>query len=98
MSDDPPRFRAVGRKSIRPTLVPRDLMADEELAGVWTAQVITLLPQAFPGVLGESLNWTVFLAATALSMTVIYLLSLLCSLYPGWRASRLSPSAALHYE
>jgi tRNA (guanine37-N1)-methyltransferase len=56
MSDDPPRFRAVGRKSIRPTLVPRDLMADEELAGVWTAQVITLLPQAFPGVLGESLT------------------------------------------
>ena len=56
MSDDPPRFRALGRKSIRPTLVPRDLMADEELAGVWTAQVITLLPQAFPGVLGESLT------------------------------------------
>ena len=26
------------------------------LAGVWTAQVITLLPQAFPGVLGESLT------------------------------------------
>ena len=34
MSDDPSRFRALGRKSIRPTLVPRDLMADEELAGV----------------------------------------------------------------
>ena len=56
MSDDTSRFRALGRKSIRPTLVPRDLMADEELAGVWTAQVITLLPQAFPGVLGESLT------------------------------------------
>ena len=56
MSDDPTMFRALGRKSIRPTLVPRDLMADEELAGVWTAQVITLLPQAFPGVLGESLT------------------------------------------
>jgi tRNA (guanine37-N1)-methyltransferase len=56
MSDDPPRFRALGRKSIRPTLVPRDLMSDEELAGAWTAQVITLLPQAFPGVLGESLT------------------------------------------
>jgi putative ABC transport system permease protein len=31
-------------------------------------------------------------------MAVIYLLSLLCSLYPGWRASRLSPTEALHYE
>lgn len=26
------------------------------LAGVWTARVITLLPQAFPGILGESLT------------------------------------------
>ena len=50
------------------------------------------------GVLGESLNWPVFGAATALSMGVIYLLSLLCALYPGWRASRLHPAAALHYE
>ncbi|WP_210529049.1 tRNA (guanosine(37)-N1)-methyltransferase TrmD [Rubellimicrobium arenae] len=57
MSHDPSRpFRALGRKSIRPSLVPRDLMAEEDLAGVWTAQVITLLPQAFPGVLGESLT------------------------------------------
>jgi len=40
----------------------------------------------------------VFAGATALSMGVIYLLSLLCSLYPGWRASRLQPAAALHYE
>lgn len=27
-----------------------------DLAGVWTAQIITLFPQAFPGVLGESLT------------------------------------------
>jgi putative ABC transport system permease protein len=40
----------------------------------------------------------VFGAATLLSMSVIYLLSLLCSVYPGWRASRLSPTQALHYE
>jgi putative ABC transport system permease protein len=38
------------------------------------------------------------LGAAALSMTVIYLISLLCSLYPGWRASRLNPAEALHYE
>jgi tRNA (guanine37-N1)-methyltransferase len=49
--------RAHGRKSIRATLKPRDLMGDQpELARAWTAQVITLFPQAFPGVLGESLT------------------------------------------
>jgi len=46
-----------GRKSIRPTLTPRDLMAEPvQLSGVWTARIITLFPQAFPGVLGESLT------------------------------------------
>ncbi|MFP4044599.1 MAG: tRNA (guanosine(37)-N1)-methyltransferase TrmD [Rhodosalinus sp.] len=49
--------RSHGRKAIRPTLRPRELMQDTpELAGVWTAQVVTLLPGAFPGVLGESLT------------------------------------------
>jgi putative ABC transport system permease protein len=50
------------------------------------------------GALGDSLNWTVFAAAAGLSMAAIYLLSLLCALYPGWRASRLSPTEALHHE
>lgn len=46
-----------GRKSIRPTLVPRNLMEEPTvLSGVWTARIITLFPQAFPGVLGESLT------------------------------------------
>ena len=36
--------------------------------------------------------------AAGLSMAAIYLLSLLCALYPGWRASRLSPTEALHHE
>ena len=49
-------------------------------------------------VLGEHLDWAVFAQAAGLSMAVIYLLSLLCALYPGWRASRLSPTEALHHE
>lgn len=54
MSDAP---RSHGRKTIRPTLKPRSLMdAGEELAGVWQARVITLFPDAFPGVLGLSLT------------------------------------------
>lgn len=46
-----------GRLSARPTLKPRELITDApDLAGSWTAQIITLFPQAFPGVLGESLT------------------------------------------
>lgn len=46
-----------GRLSMRPTLQPQELMTDApSLAGSWTAQIITLFPQAFPGVLGESLT------------------------------------------
>lgn len=53
---DTPTGKSVGRKSIRPTLKPRALMTDApDIAGAWTAQIITLFPQAFPGVLGESL-------------------------------------------
>ncbi|MWD29813.1 tRNA (guanosine(37)-N1)-methyltransferase TrmD [Aquicoccus sp. SCR17] len=55
MSDTPARSH--GRKTLRPTLRPRELMEpDPELARAWTAQVITLLPGAFPGILGESLT------------------------------------------
>jgi putative ABC transport system permease protein len=60
--------------------------------------LVLLVQLPLTGVLGESLDWSVFLPAAGLSMSVIYLLSLLCSLYPGWRASRLSPTEALHYE
>lgn len=53
---DEPTPKSLGRKSIRPTLIPRDLMTEKpDLATAWTAQIITLFPQAFPGVLGESL-------------------------------------------
>jgi len=59
MSDDtpPPPARSHGRKSVRLTLQPSDLMAEPvRLARAWTARVITLFPEAFPGVLGESLT------------------------------------------
>ena len=37
-------------------LKPRDLMADLVVKNAWVAQVITLFPDAFPGVLGQSLT------------------------------------------
>ncbi|WP_299300967.1 tRNA (guanosine(37)-N1)-methyltransferase TrmD [uncultured Litoreibacter sp.] len=45
-----------GRKSIVTSLQPRDLMEETKLKGAWTAKVITLFPEAFPGVLGASLT------------------------------------------
>jgi len=69
------------------------------LCSVAIAAALVLLAQLpLTGALGDTLNWPVFAGASLLSMAVIYLLSLACSLYPGWRASRLDPVAALHYE
>jgi tRNA (guanine37-N1)-methyltransferase len=54
MTDRP---KSHGRKSISATLKPRDLMTPTpRLAGIWTAQIITLFPATFPGVLGASLT------------------------------------------
>jgi putative ABC transport system permease protein len=62
------------------------------------AALVLLVQLPLTGALGETLNWPVFAGAALLSTAIIYLLSLACSLYPGWRASRLDPAAALHYE
>lgn len=58
MSAAPPRTaRSHGRKSVTITPRPRDLMAEAPRApGAWLARVITLFPEAFPGVLGLSLT------------------------------------------
>ena len=42
---------------MRPTLKPRELVTPTpDLHGVWKARVITLFPNSFPGILGESLT------------------------------------------
>lgn len=58
MSDkDSGPTRSLGRKTIKATVKPRELITPTpDLKGVWKAQVITLFPAAFPGVLGESLT------------------------------------------
>lgn len=46
-----------GRLSISATLQPRELVkSTPELQGVWTANVITLFPELFPGILGASVT------------------------------------------
>ncbi|MBA3910046.1 MAG: tRNA (guanosine(37)-N1)-methyltransferase TrmD [Rhodobacter sp.] len=57
MSDpvDPPKSH--GRLSIKASLKPRDLLEEPRVVrGAWTAKVITLFPEAFPGTLGLSLT------------------------------------------
>ena len=45
-----------GRKSISVSAKPRELMTkNPRLTDIWTADVITLFPESFPGLLGESL-------------------------------------------
>ena len=57
MSDAPDTPKSHGRLSIRPTLKPRDLMEEPRLVkGAFTAKIITLFPDAFPGTLGLSLT------------------------------------------
>ncbi len=59
MTDTSPKppAKSHGRKSVRPSLKPRELMDSRPvLARAWMAQVITLFPEAFPGVLGLSLT------------------------------------------
>lgn len=52
-----PPSRSHGRIAVRPTLQPRELMTDRpDLDSAWRAKIITLFPDAFPGVLGQSLT------------------------------------------
>lgn len=54
MTEEPPKSH--GRLSIRASLQPRDLMDEQpRLKGAWEARIVTLFPDAFPGILGLSL-------------------------------------------
>ncbi len=89
--------RAVGASGAD---IYRQIIAEQLLlsSGAIALALLLLVQLPITNALGDSLNWTVFTGAVAISMTLIYLLSLLCSVYPGWRASRLQPTEALHYE
>ncbi|MDO5704336.1 MAG: tRNA (guanosine(37)-N1)-methyltransferase TrmD [Paracoccus sp. (in: a-proteobacteria)] len=49
-------MKSHGRLTIRASAQPRDLMAEPQVMGAWTANIVTLFPEAFPGVLGLSLT------------------------------------------
>ncbi len=58
MSDDAPKLplKSHGRLSISASLKPRELGAEQRLKGAWTAKIVTLFADAFPGTLGLSLT------------------------------------------
>lgn len=57
MSDPSTPSKSHGRLSIRASLKPRDLLEEpRQVKGAWTAKIITLFPEAFPGTLGLSLT------------------------------------------
>jgi putative ABC transport system permease protein len=89
--------RAVGANGadIYLQIIAEQLLLSSVAMGL--AQLL-LVQLPLTGALGGNLNWAVFGAATFMASAVIYATSLLCALYPGWRASRLSPTQALHYE
>ena len=56
MTEDDTQPKSHGRLSISASRAPRELMhGTPRLKGAWVARIITLFPEAFPGVLGLSL-------------------------------------------
>ena len=89
--------RAVGAT---PGDITRQIVLEQVLLCLLPIAAALLLLAQLPitGALGESLSWPLFGAATVVSTLVMVLVSAGCALYPAWRASRLSPTEALHYE
>jgi tRNA (guanine37-N1)-methyltransferase len=57
MTEGPAKPRSHGRVAVTVSPTPRDLLdGPPRVAGAWTAKVITLFPDAFPGTLGLSLT------------------------------------------
>ena len=81
MTDAPLPGKSHGRKSITASLKPRDLMEERAtLARAFQAQVITLFPGAFPGVLGESLTGKALNEANHINNSLLVLGSVIKSL------------------
>ncbi len=80
--------------------ITRQIVLEQVLLCLLPIAVALLLLVQLPitGALGESLSWPLFGGAALLASAVMVLVSVGCALYPAWRASRLSPTEALHYE
>lgn len=89
--------RAIGANSgnIYSQIIVEQLLLSSLAMAVGLLIVIQL---PITGAMGKFVEWQGFFVSAAASMAIIYAMSILCSLYPAWLASRLSPTEALHYE
>ncbi len=89
--------RAAGATSAN---IYRQIIAEQLLISslAMVVGLILLVQLPITGVFGDNLNWPLFSIAALESVSIMALVSVLCALYPAWRASRLSPTEALHYE
>ncbi|MFC0351421.1 ABC transporter permease [Undibacterium danionis] len=60
--------------------------------------MLFLIQLPFTGIFAKFMDWNSFFLSTGLAMAIIYLVSIVCALYPAWMASRMNPTDALHYE
>ncbi|MBU2181338.1 MAG: ABC transporter permease [Gammaproteobacteria bacterium] len=76
------------------------IIAEQLMLNLFAIAIALLLLVQLPltGVLGNLMDWRLFLIASTAATLIICLISLVCALYPAWRASRLTPTEALHYE
>ncbi len=60
--------------------------------------MVFLVQLPFTGVFAKFMDWSSFFLSAAIAMAVIYVVTIVCALYPAWLASRMNPTDALHYE
>jgi len=60
--------------------------------------MLFLIQLPFTGIFAKFMDWNSFFVSAGIAMAIIYVVSIICALYPAWMASRMSPTDALHYE
>lgn len=89
--------RAVGASSgqIYAQIVTEQLLLSNMAMAV---AMLFLVQLPLTGVFAKFMNWESFFISVGVAMVAIYIVSIVCALYPAWMASRMNPTDALHYE
>lgn len=89
--------RAVGASSLQ---IYSQIMTEQVLLSsmAMVVALVFLVQLPFTGIFAKFMDWSSFFLSAGIAMLVIYGMTIVCSLYPAWMASRMSPTDALHYE